>query len=133
MYDDGRQTDTGGHLYLRPRDMAKIGQLVLQRGVWNGRQIVSAGWIDRSTATPGMLRSSPYGYLWWGASARHGAGEVRYVSARGNGGQTIMIVPQLDLVVVATAGNFDSDRGDVPLRLLENRIIPAVDVPAAAP
>ena len=59
-------TDAGGGLRLRPRDMVKIGQLVLAGGRWNGRQIISKGWIEASTtrkieATDGQS----YGYLWW--------------------------------------------------------------------
>jgi len=58
--------DAGGGLRLRPRDMAKIGQLVLAGGRWNGRQVVSKAWIDAST-TPRTEASSnySYGYLWW--------------------------------------------------------------------
>ncbi|MEO8563216.1 MAG: serine hydrolase [bacterium] len=128
LFDDGRQTDTGGHIYLRPRDMAKIGQLVLQRGQWNGRQIVPASWIDRSTTEHVLLPGfQPYGYLWWIHTIPYGAGQLRYIAAQGNGGQMIMIVPALDLVVVSTAGNYDDVKTNSPLRILENRIIPAVE------
>jgi CubicO group peptidase (beta-lactamase class C family) len=100
-------TDAGGGLRLRPRDMAKIGQLVIAGGRWNDRQIVSKAWIDASTlpkikATDGML----YGYLWWlGRSPRNGR-EVHWAAALGRGGQSIRIVPELDLVVVVTAGYY---------------------------
>ncbi|MEO6527622.1 MAG: serine hydrolase [Gemmatimonadaceae bacterium] len=134
MFDDGRQTDTGGHIYLRPRDMAKIGQLVLQRGQWKGRQIVSASWIDRSTTEHVLLPGfQPYGYLWWIHTIAYGTRQLRYVAAQGNGGQMIMIVPELDLVVVSTAGNYDDDKTNSPLRILENRIIPAVEDSAQQP
>src|SRR5262249_10694793 len=100
-------TDAGGGLRLRPRDMAKIGQLVLTGGRWNGRQIVSEGWIEASTtrkieATNGLS----YGYLWWlGRSLLNGR-EVHWVGALGRGGQSICIVPELDVVVVVTAGYY---------------------------
>jgi CubicO group peptidase (beta-lactamase class C family) len=100
-------TDAGGGLRLRPRDMAKIGQLVLAGGRWNDRQIVSKAWIETSTAlklkaTDGLS----YGYLWWlGRSLLNGR-EVRWVGALGRGGQSIRIVPELDLVVVVTAGYY---------------------------
>ena len=100
-------TDAGGGLRLRPRDMAKIGQLVLAGGRWNDRQIVSRGWIETSTApkikaTDGLS----YGYLWWlGRSVLNGR-EVHWVGALGRGGQSIRIVPELDLVVVVTAGYY---------------------------
>ena len=100
-------TDAGGGLRLRPRDMAKIGQLVLAGGRWNDRQIVSKGWIEASTtrkieAADGLS----YGYLWWlGRSLLNGR-EVHWVGALGRGGQSIRIVPELDLVVVVTAGYY---------------------------
>jgi CubicO group peptidase (beta-lactamase class C family) len=100
-------TNAGGGLRLRPRDMAKIGQLVLAGGRWNDRQIVSKGWIEGSTApkveaTGGLF----YGYLWWlGRSLLNGR-EVHWVGALGRGGQSIRIVPDLDLVVVVTAGYY---------------------------
>jgi CubicO group peptidase (beta-lactamase class C family) len=98
-------TDAGGGLRLRPRDMAKIGQLVLAGGRWNDRQIVSKGWIETSTApkiegTSGLF----YGYLWWLGRSLHNGREVHWAGALGRGGQSIRIVPELDLVVVVTAG-----------------------------
>jgi CubicO group peptidase (beta-lactamase class C family) len=100
-------TDAGGGLRLRPRDMAKIGQLVLAGGRWNDRQVVSKAWIETSTApkvkgTDGLF----YGYLWWlGRSLLNGR-EVHWAGALGRGGQSIRIVPELDLVVVVTAGYY---------------------------
>jgi CubicO group peptidase (beta-lactamase class C family) len=100
-------TDAGGGLRLRPRDMAKIGQLVLAGGRWNGRQVVSKAWIDASM-TPRMDATGLffYGYLWWlGRSLLNGR-HVHWAAAFGRGGQSIRIVPELDLVVVVTAGYY---------------------------
>jgi len=134
---DGRsQTDTGGHLHLRPRAMAKIGQLVLQRGVWDSGDLVSAAWIDASTAVQTRFAADqrPYGYLWWRAQARIPIGaDVRSVDviyAHGNGGQYIFIAPALDLVVVFTGSNYDSPKAGRPFALLGEYIIPAA-LPAA--
>jgi CubicO group peptidase (beta-lactamase class C family) len=95
------ETDAGGGLRLRPRDMVKIGQLVLAGGDWNGRRIVSKAWIDASTA-PRLKASAKYdyGYLWW---LGH---DPRVFAALGRGGQSIRIVPELDLVVAVTAGYY---------------------------
>ena len=100
-------TDAGGGLRLRPRDMAKIGQLVLAGGRWNGRQIVSKTWIETSTApkitgTDGLS----YGYLWWLGRSTLDGREVHWTGALGRGGQSIRIVPELDLVVAVTAGYY---------------------------
>jgi CubicO group peptidase (beta-lactamase class C family) len=100
-------SDAGGGLRLRPRDMAKIGQLVLAGGRWNDRQVVSKAWIESST-TPKLKGTDDqsYGYLWWLGRARLNGREVHWVGALGRGGQSIRIVSELDLVVVVTAGYY---------------------------
>ena len=103
-------TDAGGGLRMRPRDMAKIGQLVLAGGRWNGRQIVSRDWIEAST-TPKVKVAIDgfdgfYGYLWWLGRSRINGRAVSWIGALGRGGQSIRIVPELDLVVVVTAGYY---------------------------
>ena len=103
----GRDTDAGGGLHLRPRDMARIGQLVLDGGRWNDRQIVSKAWIDKSTS-PLMEATDgeDYGYLWWTGYARRNRRGLSWVEAQGRGGQTIRIVREMELVVVVTAGYY---------------------------
>ena len=100
-------TDAGGGLRLRPRDMVKIGQLVLAGGRWDDRQIVSKAWIDASTR-PRLEATGPYfyGYLWWLGRSLHGGREIHWDAAFGRGGQSIRIVPELDLVVAVTAGYY---------------------------
>ena len=100
-------SDAGGGLRLRPRDMAKIGQLVLAGGRWNDNEIVSKTWIETSTtpkieATGGQF----YGYLWFLGRSLPNGREVHWDGALGRGGQSIRIVPELDLVVVVTAGYY---------------------------
>ncbi|WP_254125374.1 serine hydrolase domain-containing protein [Bradyrhizobium cajani] len=100
-------TDAGAGLRLRPRDMAKIGQLVLAGGRWNDRQVVSKAWIDASTAE--MIKGTDdqsYGYLWWRGQARLNGRKVNWIGALGRGGQSIRIVRELDLVVAVTAGYY---------------------------
>jgi CubicO group peptidase (beta-lactamase class C family) len=103
----GEASDAGSGLRLRPRDMAKIGQLVLEGGRWKNRQIVSKAWIDASTTAhingPGLFF---YGYLWWLGRSLFKGREMCWVGAFGRGGQSIRIVPELDLVVVVTAGYY---------------------------
>jgi CubicO group peptidase (beta-lactamase class C family) len=100
-------TDAGGGLRLRPRDVAKIGQLVLAGGRRNDRQVVSKAWIDASM-TPRLDATGLYfyGYLWWLGRSLHNGREVHWAGALGRGGQSIRIVPELDLVVVVTAGYY---------------------------
>ena len=110
-----------GDARLRPRDMAKLGQTFLDGGVWAGRPIVSEAWVER--ATRGALDGS-YGYLWWGDAYRGGQEAYASFSARGWGGQAIIVFPALDMVVVFTGGNYES--WEPVDALMERFILPAV-------
>jgi CubicO group peptidase (beta-lactamase class C family) len=112
----------GVGLRLTPREMAKIGQLVLQRGNWGGRQLVSEAWIEESTrghAIFGYL-DGPYGYHWW--VRPHG------FTAQGARGQYIYIVPDADLVVVVVAAAESPRFIDLFSvdDLVVNRLLPAI-------
>ena len=119
-------------LRLRPRDAAKIGQLLLNDGAWNGRQIVAQDWIAQSTVprfqAVGYFGGTLfYGYQWWmGRSLSNGA-EVKWLAAMGWGGQRIFVIPALDMVVMMTAGQFGRPKeGLAQLDLLANVIIPSI-------
>ena len=100
-------TDAGGGLRLRPRDMAKFGQLVLAGGRWSDRQLVSKAWIETSTALKlKATNTRSYGYLWWLGRSPLDKREVHWIGALGRGGQAMRIVPELDLVVMVTAGYY---------------------------
>lgn len=114
-------------LRMRPYDLAKIGQLVLQRGAWNGRQVVPAEWIDASLrphADSGDGRH--YGYQWWLGTTRALGAEQPWAAAFGNGGQRLFLVPGLDLVVVLTAGMYNEEGGVMKVSRLLQQIAGAV-------
>ncbi|MBR0698129.1 serine hydrolase [Bradyrhizobium lablabi] len=119
-------------LRLRPRDAAKIGQLVLNRGQWNGRQVVSAEWVAQSIAprfqAVGYFGGTLfYGYNWWMGRSLSGTNEVKWIAAFGWGGQRIFIVPDLDLVMMTTAAQYGSPKeGLAAMDILANIVIPAV-------
>ena len=123
--------DTEGGLYLAPRDLARIGQLFLQDGVWEGKRIVPEGWVRASTgiAVPDTLPANGtpdwgYGYQWWLRDDVAAAGS-RVIAARGYGGQFLIVVPGLDLVTVWNGWDiFDSPPSGWTLFL--ERIVPAV-------
>lgn len=101
---DGEYVAASG-LRLRPRDLAKIGQLVLDEGRWEGKQIVPADWLAQSFQIRASVDELNYGYHWWlGPQTAEG---VRWVAGFGNGGQRLYIVPTLDLLVVVMAGNYN--------------------------
>jgi CubicO group peptidase (beta-lactamase class C family) len=117
----------GGTLRLRPRDLAKIGQLVLQRGDWRGTQVVSASWIDAAT-TPQIngLGTDFYGYFFWLGRSLIDRREIRWAAAVGLGGQRVFIVPELDLVLVVNAGLYQSPtQGLVPIKALNDYVLKA--------
>lgn len=125
-FDRKRQIDTGGHLELTPRGMAAIGQLVLDRGVHGGRQLVSETWLEESTRAVTEINGEPYAYLWWPLTPRYGERDVQTLVARGNGGQTIMVVPEFELVFVTTSGYYNKPQSRKPLEFLYNAILPSV-------
>jgi len=102
-----------GDILLRPRDMAKFGQLVLQNGRWNGEQVVLPAWIEMATteyisvAHTGYKGFQGYGFHWWRKTFSAGTSSFTAICADGFAGQAIMIFPSLDMVVVVTSGNYD--------------------------
>jgi CubicO group peptidase (beta-lactamase class C family) len=103
----------GWGLRMRPRDIAKIGQLVLDHGRWQGKQIVPETWIAQSTAPQIDAKGSVfYGYLWWLGRSLVERREVDWIAGVGLGGQRLFIVPDRDLVVVVTAGLYRSPLQD---------------------
>ncbi|PIT05861.1 beta-lactamase [Bradyrhizobium nitroreducens] len=130
-YKNGKLAAAAG-LRLRPRDAAKIGQLVLNRGQWNGQQIVSADWIAQSI-TPrfqavGYFGGTLfYGYQWWMGRSLAGGREINWVAAFGWGGQRIFIVPELDFVMMTTASQYGQPKeGLAAVDILTNIVIPSV-------
>ncbi len=97
----------GGGIYMRPRDLIKLGQTYLDGGVWNGRRVVSQAWVKTSTARQIDNGGAGDGYGWHLNTLRLGDREYRQYEANGNGGQYVMVIPELDLVVAFTAGNYN--------------------------
>lgn len=96
----------GGGTRMRPRDFLKFGQLYLDGGVWNGQRIVPADWVRQSTtAYPSGLANAD-GLNWHLYQLKSGDRTYREYEANGNGGQFLIVVPELDLAVVFTAGNY---------------------------
>ena len=125
-FNNNQNVDSGGHLFLAPRDMAKIGQLVLNHGLWKGEKIVSASWIENATTPQANLGGVNYGYLWWNIDLKYGNSYINTIFASGNGGQYIFIIPKLDLVCVFTGGNYNSEKDKLPFYLIQNSILPAM-------
>jgi CubicO group peptidase (beta-lactamase class C family) len=101
-----------GDLHLHPRDMAKIGCLWLEGGVWRGRRIVSRDWVESSTK--GRVAAGgdvDYGYGWWVFKGKRAG----LYEANGRGGQRISVLPEKRVVVVFTGGGFEPAEIGEPL------------------
>jgi CubicO group peptidase (beta-lactamase class C family) len=101
-------------LYLTPRELARLGQLVLDDGVWEDGRVVSETWVEESTRKHVEVPDQPvpgryaYGYYWWVID------ELGGFTANGHGGQYVLVVPPKDLVVVMTAEpDTDGDEVDI--------------------
>lgn len=124
-------------LWMRPRDLLKIGTVYLNGGSWNERRIVPERWVTESLALhidqlddvqdhgPGATSRPGYGYQWWHTQYSLPYGELTVHAAYGNGGQRIWIVPELDLVAVHITSNYNQPfSGYQADRLLVERIVP---------
>lgn len=115
----------GGGLGLRSRDLLKLGQLYLDQGRWNGRQVLSAAYVAAATAPHAQARSdADYGYLIW---LQTFGGHKAWVMS-GTGGNKVVIVPDLSLVAVITTTNFNVRQPHaISEKLLTDHILAAVE------
>jgi CubicO group peptidase (beta-lactamase class C family) len=128
---NGDNVFASGGAYLSSRSLAKIGQLILNRGSWNGVRVVSQQWIDESLQNHVFLNGSSsigdsYGYCWWLKTYQNENRSFRCYIAAGWGGQYLYIFPDQKMLVVITSGYFTSSVSISPSTLLTNYILPAV-------
>lgn len=110
LMPDGRAY-AGGGMYMRPRDFLKLGQLYLNRGTWNGSRVVSRKWVEQSVMPRATVPDSSHdGYAWHLHTLVHEGKPYREYDASGNGGQLMIVLPELDIVVAFTAGNYNRYR-----------------------
>jgi CubicO group peptidase (beta-lactamase class C family) len=111
---------------MTARNLARIGQMTLDKGLWNGSRVVPANWLVASTRprarAEGGLR---YGYQWW--LGQLSANGKPWYAGYGNGGQRLIVVPSLRLVVVIFAGNYNrADQWKLPIQLMSRIVLPAI-------
>lgn len=105
-------------------DLAKIGQLILDDGCYDDRQIVPASWLQISTTSKTSNDFCRYGYFWWLSPEND---QQQWVQGFGNGGQRLAINHELNTVVVIFAGNYNKpDFWELPNKLLEQFVTPAI-------
>jgi CubicO group peptidase (beta-lactamase class C family) len=122
------QVYMGGGIQWLPRDFMKLGQLFLNGGVWQGRRILGSEFVERATSPLVEMRGREYGYLWWRIDYPYRGREVAAFFAGGNGGQLVMGIPELDLLVATFGGNY-SDRTGLRIQeeFVPDYILPAVE------
>lgn len=133
-FDGKRSVDTGGHLRLDPDDLIKIGELILARGTYKGKRIVSESWIDamtqERTSIPRM--GQRYGYLWWLDHTKDPKlPQTRLWWAQGNGGSFLIVMPELKSTIVVTGTRFNKPDMLEPMFWLRDRLLPAMQPRAA--
>jgi CubicO group peptidase (beta-lactamase class C family) len=125
-------THAGGGLSLTARDMAKLGQLYLNKGRWAGVQVLPAAWVEESLrmhvdlGSPGQPPTG-YGYLWWiMAPAPGGKGREWVCAARGRFGQFIFVVPEYDMIVAIQAMAEPGPPTNKLMQMFYDRVLAAV-------
>jgi CubicO group peptidase (beta-lactamase class C family) len=117
-----------GDIHITPRDMAKIGQLFLDEGEWNGEPVLSKTWVEQSNqyhVDPGVSWADGYGYLWWLRNFDINGRIFRSFKAIGWGGQEIFVFKELNMVVVFTGANYVTE---VPCdEIMRQVILPAIE------
>jgi CubicO group peptidase (beta-lactamase class C family) len=127
---------SGGGLYIRTGDLARLGYLVLREGRWNDQQIVPGAWIRESTrlsvAHPRTFNqhATDYGYLWWvlpidGVGGRERLRDEIIITAAGARGQWLFVVPRYDLVVAVTSDIVNGNEASA-LDFLYADVLPAM-------
>ena len=127
-YPDG-SVETDGGLALRSRDLAKLGELFLNNGLWNDKRIVSEQWVRESTKERfkfGKFNRWGYGYHWMQAESRIGDRVLHSYFVPGDGNQIVAVFPEARMVIVCTAGNYGRDPKSDYYSLFDECILPAV-------
>lgn len=121
---DLSSAETFCQLYLRPRDMAKFGLLYLNKGQWQGKQIIPEEWVRESITAHSNINGTDYGYLWWLQWLNAGGLKYDGVAAKGNGGQRIYLFPAYNFMAVITSGRYNAQsHAD---EMLINHVLPSL-------
>lgn len=133
VYPSGEVHAAAG-LKMTPRDMLKVGAMLLHNGVWNGTRVISEKWVKHCQTTypvnqnikiPGEdIGKMGYAYTWWTKTLTVNGVTLHWYSANGWGGQKIIVLPELDMVITLTGANYNSKVKQY--RLIEDIIFTAL-------
>ncbi|TDW47975.1 CubicO group peptidase (beta-lactamase class C family) [Flavobacterium sp. 270] len=105
---DASSAETFCQVYLNSRDMAKFGLLYLNKGIWNGKQVISKEWVNESFTKQSVVQGVNYGFLWWLKYLMVDGVKYTGKAAQGNGGQKIYVWEEQNMITVITGGNYNS-------------------------
>lgn len=118
--------NTFSQMYITPRDLVRLAKMYKDGGTWNGHQVISQEWIDKTFD----IEEGDYGYLWEHKYFMIDGKQYNSYLASGNGGQKINIWPELDMITVFTGGNYNSyelyGKSTPPNEMIPNYILKAV-------
>jgi CubicO group peptidase (beta-lactamase class C family) len=129
--DSHGEPQAASGLRLLPRDLLKVGQLVLAHGAWNGRQIVPAEWVTRATTPVVVIEGrGGYGYQWYTGTLRPGTPRaLDWAGGIGWGGQRLFVAPRLGLVIAMNAGNYPlpiMEQSRIASQVLFDAVLPSL-------
>lgn len=119
-----------GDFYLRPIDFTKFGLLMLNDGVWGNQRIIGSEWINTATQAYTIKGRSNKdlnrGYLWKLGERNVSGKQMKTIEAWGNGGQFLIIIPEIEMTITFTGGNYNLAEMETPFEILNKYILPAV-------
>lgn len=124
---DGIHSAASG-LRMAPRDLARVGHLMIGGGIWQGRRIVPAAWIGKCVTTlVSCDEQRRFGYHWYVGDFAFGSRLERWWGCFGNGGQRLFVLPELELAIAITAGNYNAaDNWIPPVRVMREVVLPSL-------
>jgi CubicO group peptidase (beta-lactamase class C family) len=119
--------NTFSQMYITPRDLVRLAKMYKDGGNWNGKQVISKEWVDKTFA----MEEGDYGYLWQHKYFMVDGKQYNSYLASGNGGQKISIWPELNMITVFTGGNYNSyelyGKSTPPNEMIPKYILQSVD------
>ncbi len=129
QYTPQKVGNTAGGIQLRAIDFAKYGQLYKNKGVWNGKQILSKQWVEKSLAkqVKRLPNKGHYGYLFWNKIYKHNNKEYEVSYCSGRGGNKVFIFKDIPFVIVITSSAYNSPDAHLNVdKMMTDYILPAV-------
>lgn len=128
QYTPQKVANTAGGLQLRSLDLAKYGQLYQNKGLWNGKQLLTSDWVEKSLSHQAQIsKGEYYGYLLWNKTYTVGEKEYEVYYCSGNGGNKVVVFKDQPLVIVITAKAYNKPYAHSQVdKIIADYLIPAV-------